>query len=136
MSSCPHCRKPQPRCAICLVNMGTPSCYDGPNPTSARSPSLTSLRLIEFSSWFTWCQTCRHGGHAAHMTQWFRWVYVSEKVKIYRQIRKIYVVKIMVNKLIQNWQIIYSGLKNFKMSALPINLLHDSLWQPTHPTHN
>ncbi|XP_075236939.1 GATOR complex protein mio isoform X2 [Lycorma delicatula] len=76
ISSCPNCRKPQPRCAICLVNMGTPSCYGGSR--SPQSGSLSSsitnspLKLSEFSSWFTWCQTCRHGGHASHMSQWFR----------------------------------------------------------------
>ncbi|XP_054286757.1 GATOR complex protein MIOS [Macrosteles quadrilineatus] len=69
MTCCPNCRKPQPRCAICLVNMGTPSTYDG-----TRSPPRTppSTRLSPLSSWYTWCQTCRHGGHASHITQWFR----------------------------------------------------------------
>ncbi|KAJ8938879.1 hypothetical protein NQ318_016083 [Aromia moschata] len=59
MSSCPNCRKPLPRCAICLMHMGT---------TTGESDSL---KLAEFDNWFTWCQTCRHGGHAGHMTQWF-----------------------------------------------------------------
>lgn len=78
ISSCPNCRKPQPRCAICLVNMGTPSCYGGTRtPQSNTAPSSGSasnspLKLSEFTSWFTWCQTCRHGGHASHMSQWFR----------------------------------------------------------------
>ncbi|KAG8268488.1 hypothetical protein J6590_025803 [Homalodisca vitripennis] len=72
MTSCPNCRKPQPRCAVCLVNMGTPAYYDGnPSPSPSR-PSTTPLRLSPFNSWYTWCQTCRHGGHASHITQWFR----------------------------------------------------------------
>lgn len=62
MSSCPNCRKPLPRCAICLVHMGTPS-------------SGTELgadnKMADLASWFTWCQTCRHGGHAGHMSHWF-----------------------------------------------------------------
>ncbi|XP_059475462.1 GATOR complex protein MIOS-B isoform X2 [Neocloeon triangulifer] len=66
ISSCPNCRKPLPRCAICLVHMGTPS--------GARSLGRMPQdeKLSEFSSWFTWCQTCRHGGHVNHMSQWFR----------------------------------------------------------------
>lgn len=65
ISSCPNCRKPLPRCAICLVHMGTPS--------GARLGRLPQdEKLSEFNSWFTWCQSCRHGGHVSHMTQWFR----------------------------------------------------------------
>ncbi|XP_063233237.1 GATOR2 complex protein MIOS isoform X2 [Bacillus rossius redtenbacheri] len=60
------CRKPLPRCAICLAHMGTPSGLHGDGRAGA-APS----RLAEFSSWFTWCQSCRHGGHVAHVTQWF-----------------------------------------------------------------
>lgn len=62
MSSCPNCRKPLPRCAICLVHMGTPS---------TGSERGTDNKMADLSSWFTWCQTCRHGGHAGHMTHWF-----------------------------------------------------------------
>lgn len=71
ISSCPNCRKPQPRCSICLVNMGTPACYQGSSPSSSPTRPST-LKLTDFASWFTWCQTCRHGGHSYHMTQWFR----------------------------------------------------------------
>nr|CAD7262749.1 unnamed protein product [Timema shepardi] len=72
MSSCPQCRKPLPRCAICLVYMGTPSGQYLPmNNINGRSGSSTA-KLAEFGTWFTWCQSCRHGGHAAHMTHWFR----------------------------------------------------------------
>nr|CAD7592141.1 unnamed protein product [Timema genevievae] len=71
MSSCPQCRKPLPRCAICLVYMGTPSGQYLPmNNSNGRSGSPTA-KLAEFGTWFTWCQSCRHGGHAAHMTHWF-----------------------------------------------------------------
>ncbi|KAL1137877.1 hypothetical protein AAG570_009573 [Ranatra chinensis] len=66
MTCCPHCRKPQPRCSICLVNMGTASCYQ---PENSGTPTT---KINPFDYWFTWCQTCRHGGHAAHMTQWFK----------------------------------------------------------------
>ncbi|XP_018335553.1 GATOR complex protein MIOS [Agrilus planipennis] len=65
MSSCPNCRKPLPRCAICLMHMGT---------TMGKhiNGDVDSNKLVEFSHWFTWCQSCRHGGHASHMIHWFR----------------------------------------------------------------
>jgi hypothetical protein len=62
MSSCPNCRKPLPRCAICLMPMGT---------TTGNNAGSDTAKIIEFSNWFTWCQTCRHGGHVSHMTHWF-----------------------------------------------------------------
>ncbi|KAF4529782.1 hypothetical protein B566_EDAN016666 [Ephemera danica] len=69
VSSCPSCRKPLPRCAICLINMGTHSGYC----MSVGSRGMgTGEKLANFTSWFTWCQTCRHGGHVGHMTQWFK----------------------------------------------------------------
>lgn len=61
MSSCPNCRKPLPRCAICLVHMGTPS----------TGGELGPDKMSDLSSWFTWCQTCKHGGHSGHMSHWF-----------------------------------------------------------------
>ncbi|KDR16180.1 GATOR complex protein MIOS [Zootermopsis nevadensis] len=73
MSSCPQCRKPLPRCAICLVHMGTPSGLQNNNSMNSNGRSSTANnKMAEFSSWFTFCQSCRHGGHAAHMTHWFR----------------------------------------------------------------
>lgn len=60
MSSCPNCRKPLPRCAICLAHMGTPL-----------NESFSSKKVSNLASWFTWCQSCRHGGHAGHINNWF-----------------------------------------------------------------
>lgn len=70
MSSCPSCRKPLPRCAICLMHMGTVSGLQITN--SGTSKNEEDSKITEFSNWFTWCQTCRHGGHAAHITHWFQ----------------------------------------------------------------
>lgn len=61
LSSCPYCRKPLPRCAICLMHMGT----------MAGDHLEKEIKVAEFGHWFTWCQTCRHGGHSSHMTHWF-----------------------------------------------------------------
>ncbi|CAG0885536.1 unnamed protein product [Cyprideis torosa] len=54
-NSCRWCRKPLPRCSICLVHMGG-GILDNDD---------------SIGSWFCWCQTCRHGGHAAHLMVWF-----------------------------------------------------------------
>ncbi|EFN84236.1 GATOR complex protein MIOS [Harpegnathos saltator] len=69
MSACPNCRKPLPRCAICLMYMGTVS---GLTTSSVNRSEDCDSKLTEFNNWFTWCQTCKHGGHAEHITQWFR----------------------------------------------------------------
>ncbi|XP_053610182.1 GATOR2 complex protein MIOS isoform X2 [Plodia interpunctella] len=54
MSSCPHCRKPLPRCGVCTLHLGTAS------------------GAAAFPAWFSWCVGCRHGGHAHHLLQWFQ----------------------------------------------------------------
>lgn len=75
ITSCPNCRKPLPRCSICLLNMGSAS---GAYSVKAGSTSNRSIdsgsasdKLAEFANWFTWCQSCRHGGHASHIMHWF-----------------------------------------------------------------
>ena len=70
IQSCPYCKKPLPRCAVCLVNMGTASGTSGTNIEHVTN-TVRDMKLNNFSSWFSWCQTCRHGGHAGHLTQWF-----------------------------------------------------------------
>jgi hypothetical protein len=59
-TSCPSCRKPLPRCSLCLLHMTT-GCS-----------KVKSNGSNQFSQWFTWCQTCRHGGHATHIMEWFQ----------------------------------------------------------------
>lgn len=75
ITSCPNCRKPLPRCSICLLNMGSASgAYSvkaGSTTNRTIDSGLNSEKLAEFANWFTWCQSCRHGGHAAHIMQWF-----------------------------------------------------------------
>lgn len=73
MSSCPNCRKPLPRCAVCLMHMGTAS---GDSPlrgltSGTRISQGTSSKTTEFDAWFAWCQMCRHGGHSKHIVDWF-----------------------------------------------------------------
>ncbi|KAJ8313577.1 hypothetical protein KUTeg_008138 [Tegillarca granosa] len=66
---CPSCRKPLPRCALCLTNLGTPS---GSGLYQMKPNAEFENKLSSFSDWFTWCQTCRHGGHTAHTMDWFK----------------------------------------------------------------
>lgn len=63
-SSCPNCRKPLPRCSLCLLHMGTAL------PSSVYNP--TNIKSRNIKSWFTWCQSCRHGGHLVHINEWFK----------------------------------------------------------------
>ncbi|XP_065896882.1 GATOR2 complex protein MIOS-like [Dysidea avara] len=60
----PNCRKPLPRCALCLLNMSILS--------GSHIPDSQSVGDEKLASWFTWCQTCRHGGHTLHIAEWFR----------------------------------------------------------------
>ncbi|XP_023292874.2 GATOR complex protein MIOS [Lucilia cuprina] len=69
LSSCPSCRKPLPRCSLCLLHMGTTL-----NAGLLGEGGLESIgwQSKPFSKWFSWCQTCRHGGHTEHLMQWFK----------------------------------------------------------------
>ncbi|RIA86881.1 hypothetical protein C1645_778580 [Glomus cerebriforme] len=68
-TSCPGCRRPLPRCSICLLSLGTPAEED---ITANLQKGSSNDKPSGFDLWFTWCQTCRHGGHAIHMLQWFQ----------------------------------------------------------------
>lgn len=70
LSSCPNCRKPLPRCSLCLLHMGTISGITTQTENSGNSSGGWQSR--PFSKWFSWCQTCRHGGHTEHLAQWFK----------------------------------------------------------------
>lgn len=69
IACCPGCRKPLPRCSLCLTNLGTPS---GSALYQQKEKAEFDGKLSSFDSWFTWCQTCRHGGHSSHITDWFK----------------------------------------------------------------
>jgi len=70
ISSCPACRKPLPRCALCLLPM---NCIP-PSPDNRQlSEGLSwSSGVQNFDDWFSWCQTCKHGGHSGHLADWFK----------------------------------------------------------------
>lgn len=69
ITCCPACRKPMPRCSLCLSHMGTASGLNFLRETTSR---VERKKVTNFSNWLTWCQTCRHGGHSAHILEWFQ----------------------------------------------------------------
>jgi len=84
LTCCPQCKKPLPRCSICLLSLGCLNPYmelqreRNQYPRNAMSmdkkamaDDLSGLANIPFAEWFTWCMRCKHGGHAHHMIGWF-----------------------------------------------------------------
>ncbi|CAG8452504.1 4949_t:CDS:10 [Funneliformis caledonium] len=69
---CPGCRKPLPRCSICLLSLGTPTDSKREAITANQQSGFSNDKPFGFDLWFTWCQSCHHGGHAIHMLQWFQ----------------------------------------------------------------
>lgn len=63
---CPHCGAPLPRCAICLLSLGTPV----PGSLGAQDAATN------FGNKFSFCLTCNHGYHAHHAEEWFSKHYV------------------------------------------------------------
>ncbi|KAK6534206.1 hypothetical protein TWF281_005539 [Arthrobotrys megalospora] len=62
---CPNCRKPLPRCAICLLYLGTP------NTRVIRGGSKGEKVDDMYDKWFNFCLICNHGSHAGHAKEWF-----------------------------------------------------------------
>ena len=90
LTCCPACRKPLPRCYVCLLPLSCLNPYlelqrnqmigrasssvSGRSSSGAdndKAASLASLPSHPFADWFTWCQRCKHGGHSHHVAQWF-----------------------------------------------------------------
>jgi len=80
LSCCPSCRKPLPRCAVCLLPMGCLNPYlelkrdrlaassqmlqrtsTLDSSTDVVDESLSGLANLPFVEWFTWCMRCKHG---------------------------------------------------------------------------
>jgi WD repeat-containing protein mio len=73
---CPRCRKPLPRCSICMLTLGAPNPYyeltkDRPRTSTPIVDDLSTLANLPFAEWFSWCLRCKHGGHAHHLVGWF-----------------------------------------------------------------
>lgn len=95
--ACPHCGISFPRCAICLMPLGTsnlPFIINGierqtdlgyeieqnrsisdqndmmSNSTNA-DLQLMNKKKMRLNEWFSFCLTCNHGMHAGHAEEWF-----------------------------------------------------------------
>lgn len=66
LNCCPNCRKPLPRCSICLLSLGALNPYmeltrqrQGSRGISGKSgqasDDLSSLSSMNFAEWYTWC---------------------------------------------------------------------------------
>jgi WD repeat-containing protein mio len=79
LSCCPNCRKPLPRCSICMLPLGALNPYmelvrnsqSSKYSGGAGADDLSQLSSVPFAEWFTWCVRCKHGGHANHLAGWF-----------------------------------------------------------------
>lgn len=75
--SCPHCGTPYPRCAICLLPLGTSnlpiviSGGTGANSEKDDSDNILESRRLKLNEWFSFCLSCNHGMHAGHADEWF-----------------------------------------------------------------
>ena len=77
LSCCPQCRKPLPRCAVCLLGLGVLNPYTQLTRERSRPVSRNPMNgqddfgALPLAEWFTWCMNCKHGGHAHHLVGWF-----------------------------------------------------------------
>lgn len=69
---CPHCGSPLPRCAICLLTLGTLI----PHTTEPDEASVLGQLQRNFNNKFSFCLSCHHGYHAHHAEEWFSKHYV------------------------------------------------------------
>ncbi|KAK6509592.1 hypothetical protein TWF481_004330 [Arthrobotrys musiformis] len=67
--ACPNCRKPLPRCAICLLYLGTPNTrvIRGAGKDGVGGGGVGDM----YDKWFNFCLICNHGSHAGHAKEWF-----------------------------------------------------------------
>ena len=72
IQSCINCRKPLPRCCLCLTSLGTSAGTFGRSIEKSNQVNFSKRKVNPFTNWFSWCQTCRHGGHAKHLMDWFK----------------------------------------------------------------
>ena len=75
LSCCPQCKKPLPRCSICLLSLGCLNPYmelqrernqyprsgsgGGSGGNIQGMEDLSGLASIPFATWFSWCMRCK-----------------------------------------------------------------------------
>lgn len=73
LNLCPHCGAPLPRCAICLLTLG--SKISQPLDGTLQDVGISAL-AANFNNKFSFCLSCNHGYHAHHAEEWFSKHYV------------------------------------------------------------
>ncbi|PWW73390.1 hypothetical protein C7212DRAFT_359727 [Tuber magnatum] len=73
---CPHCKKSLPRCAVCLLNLGTVAYRKvavgvGTSAGGGGGVERETDRENDYDRWFNFCLACGHGMHAGHAKEWF-----------------------------------------------------------------
>ncbi|TGZ85513.1 hypothetical protein EX30DRAFT_357273 [Ascodesmis nigricans] len=64
LTVCPHCKKSLPRCAVCLLYLGTIYYKSGTDEKEVDAEK-------DYDRWFNFCLSCNHGMHAGHAREWF-----------------------------------------------------------------
>ncbi|KAI5779450.1 hypothetical protein DFH27DRAFT_489165 [Peziza echinospora] len=62
---CPTCKKPLPRCSVCLLHLGTVNYRLVTRDGKSKDPKA------DYERWFSWCLKCNHGVHVGHGREWF-----------------------------------------------------------------
>ena len=71
-TACPNCKRPLPRCAVCLLWLGIPVVGSEKAEKKAEKKVTGDINSISsIDNWFTFCMTCSHGFHVKHAKQWF-----------------------------------------------------------------
>jgi WD repeat-containing protein mio len=65
-TSCPKCGRPMPRCAVCMLYLGTP------DPRSAGGAKVLAEDADKTARLVQWCMNCRHAFHGHHAREWFK----------------------------------------------------------------
>lgn len=69
---CPQCKRPMPRCGICMLWLGSP---DPARPggaaalADATEGKTDEMKALEKMT--VWCMNCMHGFHGGHAREWF-----------------------------------------------------------------
>ncbi|KAH8583848.1 conserved COOH terminal-specific cysteine rich domain [Cryptosporidium sp. chipmunk genotype I] len=71
--NCPnkYCKKPLPRCVVCLTEMSINMTSNSINDDAVQKDCTQQCNYNKLSKWYTWCLHCHHGGCFKHISEWF-----------------------------------------------------------------
>lgn len=69
---CPRCKRPLPRCGICMLWLGSPDpARPGGAAALAEKGNGKTKEAIALDKMIVWCMNCNHGFHGGHAREWF-----------------------------------------------------------------